>query len=207
MKERRTLFMDIPLAALEDLFAPEPYHDDAFNVQAMAVRARADPSAFALLYDHFFARVYNYARYRVHDAQTADDLTAQIFERVLRYLSTYKPQQGPFGAWLFAIARSVVSNYHRSQNRWRWLSWDRLREHPSEAAHPEAALEQRDQQAQLLQAVATLDQRERDLIALRFGSGLSNRQIADLTGLGDSNVGVILHRALRKLRHQLTPHE
>lgn len=199
--------MDITLAVLKEHLAPQPYQDDEAALQSWAARARADPRAFAALYDHFFARVYNYARYRVHDAQTADDLTAQIFERVLRYLASYNPQQGPFGAWLFAIARSVVSNYHRSQNRWRWLAWDRLREHPSETAHPEDALEQRDQQARLLQAVATLDQRERDLIALRFGSGLTNRQIADLTGLGDSNVGVILHRALRKLRHQLTTHE
>lgn len=199
--------MDITLAALQDHLNAQPYQDDESALQSWAIRARADPRAFAVLYDHFFARVYNYTRYRVHDSQTADDLTAQIFERVLRYLTTYRPQQGPFGAWLFAIARSVVSNHHRAQNRWRWLSWDRLREQPSESIAPESALEQRDQQARLLQAVATLDQREQDIIALRFASGLTNRQIADLTGLSDSNVGVILHRALRKLRHQLQSHE
>ena len=198
--------MDISLAALEGLFPTTPPHDDS-SLQALAVRARADASAFALLYDHFFARVYNYTRYHVHDAQTADDLTAQIFERVLRYLASYKPEQGAFDAWLFAIARSVVSNYHRSNNRWRWLSWDHLREQPSDAAHPETALEQHHQHARLLQAVATLDQREQDVIALRFGSGLTNRQIATLTGLSDSNVGVILHRALRKLRQKLDGQE
>jgi RNA polymerase sigma factor (sigma-70 family) len=195
--------MDMTLAVLEDLVTPVPYQDDDATLQRLAVRARADPTAFAALYDHFFARVYNYARYRVHDAQTADDLTAQIFERVLRSLATYRPEQGAFGAWLFTIARNVVSNHHRSQNRWHWLSWDRLREHPSEIAPPEAAFEKHDQQEKLLQAVATLDQRERDLIALRFGSGFSNRDIANLIGLSDSNVGVILHRTLRKLRHQL----
>ena len=57
----------------------------------------------------------------------------------------------------------------------------------------------------MLRAVADLDERERDLIALRFGSGLSNREIATMTGLSDSHVGVILHRALRKLRQTLQP--
>jgi RNA polymerase sigma-70 factor (ECF subfamily) len=194
--------MDVSLTPSLDTLFPESPPDDR-AAQTLAVQVRDDPQAFGALYDHYFARVYNYVRYRVQDAHTADDVTAQIFERVLHYLPSYQPKQGAFGAWLFAIARSVVSNHHRANRRWRWLPWEVLRAQPADHPTPEHAVEQQDQYERVLQAVATLDERERDLIALRFGSGLSHREIARMTNLTDGHVGVILHRALRKLRQIL----
>lgn len=159
--------------------------------------------AFAALYDHYFSRVYNYVTYRVRDLQAADDLTAQIFERVLGRFHQYDPSRGVFGAWLFAIARSVVIDYIRAQRRRRWLSFDRLHAHAANIPDPESLAAQHEAHAQLLEALKMLNDRERELIALRFGGGLSNRQIAGHTSLTESNVGVILHRALRKLRQRL----
>lgn len=158
---------------------------------------------FTALYNHYFSRVYNYVTYRVRDLQTADDLTAQIFERVLGRFHQYDSSRGAFGAWLFAIARGVVIDHLRAQRRRRWLSFDRLHAHASAIPDPESLAAQREEHTHLLQALTTLNDRERELIALRFGAGLSNRQIAAHTSLTESNVGVILHRALRKLRQQL----
>ncbi len=92
------------------------------NELALVARATAEPAAFAAIYDHYFPRVYNYVRYRVSDAETADDLTAQVFERALVNIGRYRPKRGPFAAWLFAIARNAVSDYLRAQRRRRWLS-------------------------------------------------------------------------------------
>ena len=55
--------------------------------------------------------------------------------------------------------------------------------------------------------IKELDDRERDLLALKFGAGLTNRRIARLTGLTESNVGVILYRTLHHLREQLREEE
>ncbi|HLA44714.1 MAG TPA: sigma-70 family RNA polymerase sigma factor [Aggregatilineales bacterium] len=168
------------------------------NEPAIVARAVIEPSAFATLYDHYFPRVYNYVRYRVHDAAVTDDLTAQIFEKALAKLNTYDSAKAPFGAWLFAIARHTVANHRRGQ--WRWLSLDVLFNASSGAASPEQHIIAQEQQQHLLDAVARLDERERDIIALKFGAELPNTEIADITGLTASNVGVILYRAIKTLR-------
>jgi RNA polymerase sigma-70 factor (ECF subfamily) len=166
----------------------------------------APPDAdFAALYDQFFTRVYNYVRYRVPDTTTADDVTAQVFERILVNLERYDPARASVGAWVFAIARSTVATHYRAQKRRRApLSFERLRHHAADTPSPEHAAITRDTHTRLLDAVAELGERERELIALRFGAALNNREIAAMTHLSESNVGVILHRALRKLKARLS---
>jgi RNA polymerase sigma-70 factor (ECF subfamily) len=174
------------------------------NELALVARATAEPAAFATIYDHYFPRVYNYVRYRVRDVETADDLTAQVFERALVSIGSYRPERAPFSAWLFAIARNAVNDHLRAQRRRRWLSLEVLRGRASAEPQPEEVAIHSESRAELLAAVARLSDRERDLIALKFASGLTNRRIAEFTGLSESNVGVILYRAVRRLRAELS---
>jgi RNA polymerase sigma-70 factor (ECF subfamily) len=173
------------------------------NELALVARAMAEPAAFAVIYDHYFPRVYNYVRYRVRDAETADDVTAQVFERALVRIGSYRPERAPFATWLFAIARNAVNDYLRAKRRRRWLSLEMLRDRASAEPQPEEVAVHSETRAELLAAVARLSDRERDLIALKFAAGLTNRRIAELTGLSESNVGVILYRAVRQLRTEL----
>jgi RNA polymerase sigma-70 factor, ECF subfamily len=161
---------------------------------------RSEQVAFLRLYDEYFPRVYNYARYRCGDAETADDLTAQTFERALAHLQTYDPQKAPFGAWLFGIARNLVNDHLRAARRRECLPLDTCAGHPAPVASPEEWLIQVEAQAELLAALAHLSERERDLLSLKFAAGLTNRRIAEITGLSDTNVGVIVYRALQHLR-------
>ena len=174
------------------------------NERALVVRATAEPAAFAAIYDHYFPRVYNYVRYRVGDADVADDLTAQIFERTLMRIGDYRADRGSFAAWLFAIARNAINDHLRAQGRRRWLSLELLRHQASTKPQPEEIVVRDETRAELLAALARLTDRERDLIALKFAAGLTNRRIAELTGLSESNVGVILYRAARRLRVELS---
>ncbi len=177
------------------------------NERALVARAVAEPAAFAAIYDHYFPRVYNYARYRVGDAQTADDLTAQVFERVLVKIGEYRPERRPFAAWLFAIARNSVADHLRVQRRHPWLSLEAVRDRASAAPSPEVVVERDQGRSELLEAVARLSERERELVALKFAAGLTNRTIADLTGLSEGNVGVVLYRAMHRLRTVLATKE
>lgn len=170
------------------------------NESALVEQAQLDSSAFAPLYEFYFPRVYNYVRYRVHDAQITDDLTAQIFERAIAHMHRYQSGYAPFGAWLFTIARNITSDHFRAQKRRRWLSLESLFNLAAPAPPPENDMADRDQTHRLLDAVATLSERERDLIALKFATNLNNRQIASLTGLSEQNVAVILYRSIRQLR-------
>jgi RNA polymerase sigma-70 factor (ECF subfamily) len=164
------------------------------------------PAAFAEMYQQYYARIYNYIRYRCDDPATAEDLTAQVFERLLARFHTFSPERGPFGAWLFAIARNLVNGHRRSERYRAWLSIDILHRWPSEESGPEEATLRNEAEAELLAAVGKLDERDRDLLGLKFAGQLNNRQIAELTGLSESNVGVILHRTIHRLRATLGGH-
>jgi RNA polymerase sigma-70 factor, ECF subfamily len=173
--------------------------DEAQLVQ----QAVDDPAAFAVIYDHYFSSVYNYIRYRVEDAPTADDLTATVFEKVLHNLHRFRAEKAPFGAWLFSIARNTVTDHRRRYKQRKTVSIDRIRERVSDNLPPETFVIEKDRQQQLLDAVQQLPERERDIISLKFGAGLTNRHIADISNLSESNVGVIIYRAIRKLKTQL----
>lgn len=162
-------------------------------------RLATEQEAFIALYDHYFPRVYNYIRFRCFDADMTDDLTAQVFERALLKLGDFDPRQGSFGAWIFTIAHNLVSNHLRDLRRSRQL-WEPLQERPSSELSPEEALLKSETEDELLRTFAQLDDRQRNLLSLKFAARLTNRRIGEITGLSESHVGVIVHRALEKLR-------
>ena len=173
------------------------------NELALIRQSVVNSSAFAAIYDHYFGRIYNYVRYRIQDADVTDDLTSQIFERVLVNLGSYCPNKAPFAAWLFAIARNAVNDHLRAQKRRQRLSLEMLRDWAgSDPALVEIVADSETHHS-LLVAVARLGSRERDIIALKFAGGLTNRRIAEITGLTESNVGIILYRTIRHLRTEL----
>lgn len=174
------------------------------NELALVAQARVDSVAFATLYDHYFSRVYNYIRYRLQDPDLTDDLTAQVFERVLLHIEGYRQDKAPFSAWLFAIARNAVTDHVRAQQRRRWLSLEVVRDWINPEPQPGEMVAELELHDQLLAAVRRLSSREQDLVGLKFGGGLTNRRIAEVTGLSENNVGIILYRAVRKLRLDLT---
>lgn len=171
---------------------------------ALVTRAVAEPADFAAVYDHYFPKVWNYVRYRVRGSHAADDVTSRVFERALAGLGSYDPGKGSFGGWLFSIARNCVNDHHRSVARRRWLPLEALRHRADESDGPEALAEWSETKRELVAAIEKLNDRERDLLGLKFGGGLTNKRISELTGLSESNVGVILYRALRRLKARLT---
>jgi RNA polymerase sigma-70 factor (ECF subfamily) len=169
----------------------------------LALRARSDPAAFAALYDAYFTQVYNTVFYRVLNPSVADDLTAQTFERALKNIRKYRPQRGRFVAWLLTMARNVVRDELRKQQVRPWVGIDQVAQQPSAAPLPEQMAIFSEEQTLLLAAIADLSERERELLALKYGAGLTNREIAVLAGLSESNVGTILHRSITRLRSVL----
>lgn len=158
---------------------------------------------FAAIYDRFFARVYNYVRYRVAGPQAADDITSRVFEKALGGFESFDPKRAPLEAWLFAIARNAVSDHFRSRKLRGWLPLDLFSDRPDPAPGSEELLAADEARRGVLEALQELDEREREIIALKFGAEMTNRAIAAQSGLGESNVAVILHRAVKKLSDRL----
>jgi len=172
----------------------------------LAVRAANDPDVFVQLYNAYFQRVYRYTFYRCGDQPTAEDLTGQVFERLLVSISRYSPQKGPFEAWLFAMARNVVNDHYRRQ-RFPWLPWESFRQQPAREPSPEELSIQQEALDELKSALQRLDRRSLDLVSLKFFARLTNRQIAGIVHMSESNVGVTLFRAVSRLRKWLMVEE
>ncbi|OIO01779.1 MAG: hypothetical protein AUJ51_07665 [Elusimicrobia bacterium CG1_02_56_21] len=158
---------------------------------------------FTELYDRYFSKVYNYVRYHVGLAAEADDITGKIFEAALHRFGTYKEERGPLQAWLFGIARNAVIDWARARNRRAEVSLEDSGYPAGNEPRPDAAFEKKEEAALILEAVGALDDRSKDVIALKFSSGLNNREIAVITGLGESNVGILIFRAVKKMQSRI----
>jgi RNA polymerase sigma-70 factor (ECF subfamily) len=141
-------------------------------------------------------RVYAYVAYRIGDGADAEDVTSATFERALRYRSSFDPRRGDAASWLIGIARRCIAD---AMQRGDVPTGD-LPELPVEG-HEELALSRLD----LRDAVGRLDERDRELLALRYGADFTARQIAELLELKTNAVEVALHRALGRLREGLEP--
>ena len=149
------------------------------------------------VYAEQLPRVYNFIRYRIGDCADVEDLTSATFEKAWRARHRYRRDLSGFTTWLLTIARNVATDYFRARRPHAPLD---------EAAHvagvdtPEEQLARQSDVHRLSVMLARLPDRDRELLALKYGAGLTNRTIARVTGLSESNVGTIVHRAVQVLR-------
>jgi RNA polymerase sigma-70 factor (ECF subfamily) len=157
---------------------------------------------FATVYDEHVGHVYGFLAYRLSDIGVAEDLTQATFERAFRAWPRYDPTRAQPSTWLLAIARNVLIDHFRSASHRRTVDvpdadLDVLG--PATQA-PELPAEI---PPELSAALATLGERDREILALRFGADFSGPEIAEVTQLSLANVQQILSRSLRKLRAEL----
>lgn len=162
---------------------------------------------FADIFDRYYNRIFKYMRYRLNSIEEAEDLSSQVFEQLMHKTETYRPERAPFEVWLFSIAQNTVNAYYRRRKRRLWSSLESIGYLPSQQPNPEEVAVHSEERGKLLAALSCLDERERNIIAMKFAGGLKNREIAELMGLSESNTGVILYRSLRKLREILKSEE
>lgn len=173
---------------------------DALLGRVFAWAAPAAEVDWDEVYAEQLPRVYNFFRYRVGDGPVAEDLTSITFEKAWRGRNRYRRDLGAFGTWLMAIARNVAVDHYRRRRPEAPL--EEAQAVAAVGASPEELAERRSDMERLGGLIAALPERERELIALKYGSELNNREIARLTGLSESNVGTRLHRAVQTLRAQ-----
>lgn len=152
------------------------------------------------LYTDHVGRIYNFFRYRVGDTTTAEDLTAATFEKAWRRRGQFRGGPEHFTAWLYTIARNAANDYFRKSPPLVTL------EAVSNIADPQSTAEQVEQNGEFIRLVAAINclpERERDIITLKYGADLNNRQIAQQLKINKSNVGTILNRTLQRLRLEL----
>ncbi len=162
-----------------------------------AAQPEADAAAFEALYRTSRDDVYAYVMGLLHDRAAAEDITALAFERAYRKRGGWDSARGSRRAWLFGIARNAALDELRRRKRTAELAAE-----PEDAEAPtaEAEVETTLRRETLRRAMAGLDGRERELIALKFFAGLQNTEIAEVIGASPTNVGTRIHRTIEKLR-------
>lgn len=159
---------------------------------------RGNKAALANLYEQYVDDVYRFMLYRTSDHNVAEDLTAEVFANMITSIKNYEDRGLPFGAWLFRIARArLVDHWRRSKRRER-------REMTFSPEVEEFLVGETHQDQfkyeSLLSSLEYLTPAEREVILLRFASGLSNREIAAVVDSNSNAVKSMTHRALKKLR-------
>ncbi len=149
------------------------------------------------LYAEQLPRVYNFFRYRDGDGAVAEDLTSITFEKAWASRHRYRRDRAGFCTWLLAIARNVAVDHFRARRP--HASIDDV-EAIAGGATPDELSERRSDFERLSKLLTALPERERELIALKYGADMTNRAIAKVTGLSESNVGTILHRTIQAMR-------
>jgi RNA polymerase sigma-70 factor (ECF subfamily) len=155
---------------------------------------------FADAYDDHVWDVYGFLGYRVRTREEAEDLTQATFERALRAWGRYDPSRASARTWLLAIARNVLIDHYRADRTTRHAPLPDEGDSTAEVAPDERVL---GPEPELARALGRLGERERELIALRYGGDMTGAEIAEMTGLTLANVQQILSRSLRGLRADL----
>lgn len=156
----------------------------------------ADPDWDAVYADQL-PRVYNFFRYRFGATADAEDLTARTFEKAWRARHRYRRDLAAFSTWLLSIARNVAADHVRVRRP--FVSLEQASDVRAAGTPEEQAVRNSDGE-RLAALLQQLSDRERELLAMKYGAGMTNRTIAIATGLSESNVGTIVHRAVQTLR-------
>jgi RNA polymerase sigma-70 factor, ECF subfamily len=181
--------MKRPFARSEDV-------DQTLVAPARETPAEAD-LAFERLYRSSRDDVYAYVAGVLRDRSAAEEVTAAAFERAFRKRGRFDARRGSARAWLFGIARNAALDELRRRRRQAELDAE-----PADIVAPpvDALAEGGARRATLIAALAGLEPRERELVAMKFFAGLSNAEIAAVLGVSESNAGTKLHRVITKLR-------
>jgi RNA polymerase sigma-70 factor, ECF subfamily len=160
-----------------------------------------DPQALSTLYERYYQGIYRYVYYRVSDSALAEDLTGDIFLKMLRGIQSYSIQGVPFSAWLYRIARNRVIDHMRRQPAKTDLTLEEAR--VETIASGESVIDNALQRDEIMKAVQVLTDEQRQVIILKFIDDLDNATIASVMGKTEGAVKSLQHRALDTLRHHL----
>jgi RNA polymerase sigma-70 factor (ECF subfamily) len=148
--------------------------------------------------------LFGYLFYQTQDRDLAEELTASTCLRALERLDQFDPDRGRLKDWTFGIARNFLRDHRRKQSRQpAHIDISDAAEYLTTDEGFELDYEQREAFLEVLSHVDRLNEREREIIALRYGAGLSNAEIAPMLKITSNHVAVTLGRAIAKLKEQI----
>jgi RNA polymerase sigma-70 factor (ECF subfamily) len=147
------------------------------------------------LFDRYHIRIFNFLYKMTRDKMVSEDLTQDVFAKVIKYRSSYN--NGNFASWIYTIARNIFSSYYQKQKKERshMIEDDSL--DSGEVLITESNQEELDH---LQRALTQLKPSDRELIVMHRIQEIKYAQIAEIIDSTEIAVKVRVHRALKKLK-------
>ncbi len=178
---------------------------DLAEQQKLVEEAKYSTESFGKLYDYYFPKVYAFVASKVRGTNDAEDITSDIFIKVLENIENYEWRGIPFTGWLFKIARNTLNNYYAGHNGKQTADIEKVYDlaEDEQKTSPSKKAAQEELSHHVKKILNELPERELTVVQLKFFSELNNREIMHATGLSESNVAIILYRTLRKIKPDL----
>ena len=171
------------------------------EAQAMDGLRKLDPQTIGIIYDKYFPEVYRYVRYRINDDVVAEDISSDVFVRLLEAVKKGQGPQSNLKGWLIATASNAVNDHLRRQYRRPTEALSDAM--PDENASVHAQVDSREQARNVQRAYAQLTSEQQHVLALRFGLGYSLEETADHLKKNANAIKALQFRALASLQRQM----
>jgi RNA polymerase sigma-70 factor (ECF subfamily) len=189
------------LIVLIDTLAPVQESDEA---QLLAGAFNYDAAALGILYDRYETRIYTYIFRRTGDQTLAEDLTGQVFLKMLEAIRNRKAWHSSFSGWLYRIAHNLVIDYYRQRDHQLQVSLDDEPLLPALDDNPVQATELKLDVERLRAAIARLTDEQAEVISLRFLEGYSINEVAQMMNKTEGSIKALQYRAVANLRQLLS---
>jgi RNA polymerase sigma-70 factor (ECF subfamily) len=169
---------------------------------AALVRLAQDGQVEAVgqLYDRHQERIYRYVRARIYDNQSAQDLTGEVFLKMVANIQRYQERGAPFSAWLYRIAHNHLINHNHQDRNDRLVPVEQAEYVPLMGNNPAVVVEKQQLEQELLLALERIDPLQREVVVLRFLVGLSLQETATTLDKSVAAIKSTQHRGLKALR-------
>jgi len=177
--------------------------EDVFNKEDLSQKD------FAKLYKSYNKRIYDFLFKRVSNKEIAEDLTSEIFEKIFKTINDFQWQGITVSAWIFRIARNHLIDHYRKNNKHKRDTSleDIINNVISCSPSIECELENKESETRLFNAMRELTPEDQYLIYYKFYEEMSNKHIAELTNMSETNIGTKLHRIRKKLAKYIKIYE
>ena len=176
---------------------------EEWNEEKLIEQAQEDLSKFEPIFERYFDRVFAFVFSRTNNRQIAEDLTSQIFLKILQALPRYT-NKGSFAAWVFKIARNTLITYYRSPLHRATTNLDELSAVALyQQSHPQKKIADIDRFIDLERVLKGLPAKDLELLSLRFAAGLSFEEIGEIKGKNPGAIKMAIHRILHRIRKRM----
>jgi RNA polymerase sigma-70 factor (ECF subfamily) len=169
--------------------------------------AQSDPDAIASLYDRYAPKIYSYIYHRLNDPLLAEDLTGQVFLRMLEALRSERGWHSSFSGWLFRIAHNLLIDHYRRRSQAGFVDIEDMPHLPAQDADPHQVAVAHLESKALLEALHRLTEEQAQVITLRFLEGYSIQEVAFLMEKSEGAIKALQYRAVNNLRRLLMGEE